>query len=206
MKPATAIIASRPFAISLCARFCVTSKPSGLNEKSPGAHAGQAALRRRDARRHLDHADEDERREDDVRVAVPEVPEDVHLRAAVGRRELEAGRGAEKLLEDDARGREHRDARVLHLGLAQPVQVDAHVVDLREAERVEARVARHRAVKQRRLLQKRHRSAHLRRHGGERGRTRAGAAAGTNAVADATSRVQSIFDAIPSSPKAGPRS
>ena len=30
-----------------------------------------------------DHADEDERREDDVRVAVPEVPEHVHLRAAV---------------------------------------------------------------------------------------------------------------------------
>lgn len=140
------------------------------------AHARLAAGGRGDARRHLDHRDEHDRRRDDVRVLVPEVPEHVHLRAAIRRAELEARRRAEELLEDDARRRKHRDARVLELRLAQPVEVDANVIDLGQAQRVEARIARHSAVEKRRLLQERQRLAHLSRHhdGGPRRRVHRG--------------------------------
>ena len=86
---------------------------------------------------------------------LPRVPEDVHLRPAVGLGP--AGQRAEGLDPDDARRREHRDAAVLELRFSQPVEVDAEVVDLGQPERVEAHVAGHGPVQVLRLLEERHR-------------------------------------------------
>ena len=88
---------------------------------------------------------------------LPRVPEDVHLRPAVGFRP--ARERAEGLDPDDARRREHRDAAVLELRFSQPVEVDAEVVDLGQAERVEAHVAGHGPVQVLRLLEERHAQA-----------------------------------------------
>ena len=98
---------------------------------------------------------------------LPRVPEDVHLRPAVGFRP--ARQGAEPFHPDDARRREHRDAAVLDLRLSQPVQVNAQVVDLGQAERVEAHVAGHGPVQVLRLLEERHRQAVRVRRDGLRG-------------------------------------
>ena len=85
---------------------------------------------------------------------LPRVPEDVHLRPAVGFRP--ARERAKPFHPDDARRREHRDAAVLELRFSEPVQINTEVVDLGQAERVEAHVAGHGPVQVLRLLEERH--------------------------------------------------
>ena len=98
---------------------------------------------------------------------LPRVPEDVHLASPVGFRP--ARQGAKPFHPDNARRREHRDAAVLELGLSEPVEVDAEVVDLGQPQRVEAHVAGHGPVQVLRLLEERHRQRVRVRRDGLRG-------------------------------------
>ena len=120
--------------------------PQGVQpEVSGGAVPPRPPGRGGDAGDHLPDPDEEEGGRDVLGVAVPYRPERVRL-ALDARRGLAAGRGAEELHLEEAGDREHRDAAVLDLGLAEPVEVDADVVDVRQAEGVEADVAGHGAV------------------------------------------------------------
>jgi len=57
-----------------------------------------------------------------------------------------AREAAEDFHPKDAGASKHGDAAVLKLSFAEPVQVNAHVVDVGQAQRIEAYVTRHRAV------------------------------------------------------------
>jgi hypothetical protein len=133
----------------------------------------RAPHRRRHAGDELDGRDEDDARADRVRVLLPRVPEDVHLASPISLGP--ARERAEGLDPDDARGGQHGHPTVLELGLAQPVQINAEVVDLGQAQRVEAHVAGHAPIEILRLLEERHAQAvRVRRDGlcdarGERG-------------------------------------
>mmetsp|Transcript_25317 Transcript_25317/g.60851 ORF Transcript_25317/g.60851 Transcript_25317/m.60851 type:complete len:228 (-) Transcript_25317:44-727(-) len=107
--------------------------------------------RGRDAAHGLDERDHHEGRGDVLRMAVPELPERVGL--ALGRGGLASRRGSEELDLEEARYGEHGDAAVLELGLAEPVEVYADVVDVGQAEGVEANVSGHGAVEERRPVQ-----------------------------------------------------
>jgi len=97
-----------------------------------------------DAREELDEADGEGRAHDGVGVLVEGVPEDIDLRLALG--DGPSRERSEGLDEENAGDSHHRQAAVLELGLAHPVEVDADVVDVRETQGVEAPVASHRAV------------------------------------------------------------
>mmetsp|Transcript_14795 Transcript_14795/g.32235 ORF Transcript_14795/g.32235 Transcript_14795/m.32235 type:complete len:259 (-) Transcript_14795:55-831(-) len=123
--------------------------PQGIQaEVARGAVAALPSAGGGDAGHGLDEGDHDEAGGDVLGVGVPELPERVCL--ALGRGGLAAGGGPEELHLEEARHGQHGHAPVLELGLAEPVEVDAHVVDVGQAQGVEAHVAGHAAVEERR--------------------------------------------------------
>mmetsp|Transcript_9244 Transcript_9244/g.30045 ORF Transcript_9244/g.30045 Transcript_9244/m.30045 type:complete len:200 (-) Transcript_9244:157-756(-) len=134
----------------------------GVKFEVAGSASRVAAGGDGDAGDEFGDAEEEGRGDDGIGVFVEGIPEDVHLGAPLG--EGPPGEGAEALREEDARRRHHRNSPVLQLRLAEPVEVDPEVVDLREPQGVEAHVPRHRPVEERGLRQERQRLRHLRAH------------------------------------------
>mmetsp|Transcript_34710 Transcript_34710/g.92494 ORF Transcript_34710/g.92494 Transcript_34710/m.92494 type:complete len:338 (+) Transcript_34710:113-1126(+) len=101
----------------------------------------------------FDDSEEGERGGDVVRVFSPHIPEHIHLRLALALRE--SRHAAAALHKEHAHRSEHGHPRVLQLRLAHPVEISPDALDLAQAERVEASVARERAVELLRLIEER---------------------------------------------------
>mmetsp|Transcript_472 Transcript_472/g.1241 ORF Transcript_472/g.1241 Transcript_472/m.1241 type:complete len:234 (-) Transcript_472:25-726(-) len=119
------------------------------------AFAGLAALGDGDAGDDFDEAEEEQGRGEFLGVLVDDGPEDVDLGLADGIGV--ARQAADALLEPKAEAGEHGDAGVLDLGLAEPVEVEADVGELREAQGVEADVPGEGSVEEGGFLEEGHR-------------------------------------------------
>mmetsp|Transcript_17594 Transcript_17594/g.36844 ORF Transcript_17594/g.36844 Transcript_17594/m.36844 type:complete len:303 (-) Transcript_17594:49-957(-) len=117
------------------------------------AEPALAARRGGNAADHFDDSEEGERGGDVVRVLSPHIPEHIHLRLALALRE--SRHAAAALHKEHAHRSEHGHPRVLQLRLAHPVEISPDALDLAQAERVEASVARERAVELLRLIEER---------------------------------------------------
>mmetsp|Transcript_34701 Transcript_34701/g.92454 ORF Transcript_34701/g.92454 Transcript_34701/m.92454 type:complete len:306 (+) Transcript_34701:100-1017(+) len=117
------------------------------------AEPALAARRGGNTADHFDDSEEGERGGDVVRVFSPHIPEHIHLRLALALRE--SRHAAAALHKEHAHRSEHGHPRVLQLRLAHPVEISPDALDLAQAERVEASVARERAVELLRLIEER---------------------------------------------------
>mmetsp|Transcript_22068 Transcript_22068/g.61418 ORF Transcript_22068/g.61418 Transcript_22068/m.61418 type:complete len:275 (+) Transcript_22068:255-1079(+) len=117
------------------------------SEVTWGALSCDASLRDGDSGEGLDEHDSDEAGGDVLWVGTPDLPECVHL--VLGGGHFASWGWSEDLNLEDSGDGEHGNTSMLDLGLAEPVEIDADLVDVGETEWVEANISCHGSIKER---------------------------------------------------------